>query len=201
MTHLMTSASDLPPPTLRWVDDDVALLRAAAAGDVPAQERLWRAHLDAVHRVCASQLRPHDAEDAVADTFLEAFRVGASFDPTRGTVRAWLLGIAVNQVRRRWRVDRRIASTLARVQVRDRRDATGGDHADRVIARADAAGIRTALAQLSDADRLTLVTQAAGDLLPAELADALDTTPGAAKVRLHRARSRLAALLAHPPAH
>ena len=199
MTHLMTSASDLPPPTLRRVDDDVALVLAAATGDVAAQERLWRVHLDAVHRVCASQLRQHDAEDAVADTFIEAFRVGASFDPARGTVRAWLLGIAVNQVRRRWRVDRRIASTLARVQVRDRRDAAGADHADRVIARADAARIRTALAQLPDADRLVLVTQAAGDLLPPELADALGTTPGAAKVRLHRARSRLAALLATTP--
>ncbi len=199
MTHLMTSASDLPPPTLHRVDDEAALLRSAATGDVPAQERLWRRHLDAVHRVCASQLRQHDAEDAVADTFLEAFRVGATFDPTRGTVRAWLLGIAVNQVRRRWRVDRRIASTLARVHVRERRDASTDDHADHVIARADAAGIRHALAQLSDADRLVLVTQAAGDLLPAELAEVLATTPGAAKVRLHRARSRLASLLAAPP--
>ncbi|MCW2921405.1 MAG: ylaC [Thermoleophilia bacterium] len=196
MTHLMTSASDLPPPTLCWVDDDVAVLRAAASGDVPAQERLWRTHLDAVHRVCASQLRQHDAEDAVADTFLVAFEVGASFDPARGSVRAWLLGIAVNQVRRRWRVDRRIASTLARVQGRERRDAATDDHADRVIARADAGGVRHALERLSDADRLVLVAQAAGDLLPLELAEVLGVTPGAAKVRLHRARSRLAALLA-----
>lgn len=174
--------------------DDAAIVAAAAEGDVLAQERLWRTHVATVHRVCASQLPGHDAEDAVAETFLAAFASGSSFDPDRGSVQAWLLGIAVNQVRRRWRTDRRMASTLQRLRGRD-----GGpddsDHADGVIERADAREVRDALELLAPADRLVLVTQAAGDLSPAELAIALGCTPGAAKVRLHRARRRLAALL------
>ena len=199
MTHQMTRSSDLPPPVTAWLDDDVAVLRAAAAGDVPAQERLWRVHMDAVYRICRSQLQPHDADDAMVETFVQAFASGQSFDPARGTVRAWLLGIAVHQVRRRYRADRRIAGTLSRLRVRERDDATGDDHADEVIARADATSIRAALAQLGDGDREVLVTQAAGDLSPDELGAAFGISSGAAKVRLHRARRRLAGLVG--PAH
>lgn len=196
MTIQMTRLSGPPHPRLEWSDDE-SLVRAAADGDVPAQERLWRTHVDAVYRVCASQLQPADAEDAVAETFLAAFASGSSFDPGRGSVQAWLLGIAVNQVRRRWRTDRRVAATLERVRRSDRRAAMHDDHADGVIARADALIVHAALAQLSDSDRLVLVTQAAGELAPAELAVAIGCSTTAAKVRLHRARRRLADLLEH----
>jgi RNA polymerase sigma-70 factor (ECF subfamily) len=204
MTHLMSNRSDLPPPRLSWgrdTIDETVLLARVARGDVPAQELLWRMHLDCVHRVCASQLPLHDAEDAVAETFLAAFGSAGSFDPDRGTVRAWLLGIAVNQVRRRWRSERVLVGALTRLVRRDRASAVDDDHADAVIARMDAASLRSALALLTPADRLVLVTQAAGDLTPAELAQALDTTPGAAKVRLHRARRRLSSLLTDPTDH
>lgn len=198
MTHLMTRISG-PPQHGRfaWSDDGPALVAAAADGDVMAQERLWRDHVDAVFRVCASQLGSQDAEDAVAETFLAAFASASSYDPKRGSVQAWLLGIAVNQVRRRWRADRRVAATLARLRSRDH-DVDAGDLVDDVIARSDATTIRTALDRLPDSDRLTLVAQAAGDLAPSDLALALGCSPGAAKVRLHRARRRLADLLAQP---
>ncbi|MCW2922904.1 MAG: putative polymerase ECF-subfamily sigma factor [Thermoleophilia bacterium] len=199
MTHLMARASEPPPPTNRfaWVDahDEAEVVRRVALGEVPAQERLWRMHLDAVHRVCASQLAATDAEDAVADTFLAAFASAGSFDPSRGSVQAWLLGIAVNQVRRRWRADRRVAATLARVVHRDRATASSPDHAELVIARIDARSLAAGLAELSDADRLVLVVQAAGDLDTQELATALGIARSAAKVRLHRARRRLATFL------
>ncbi len=195
MTHLMTKLDGHPRPgRLAWTDDDASLVAAAADGDVAAQERLWRTHLDAVWRVCVSQLDQHAAEDAVAETFLAAFATGRGYDPTRGSIEAWLLGIAVNQVRRRWRADRRAADTLTRLRGRGRAG-IDDDHADAVIARADSTLIRAALAQVSDADRLVLVTQAAGDLSPTELAHALGCSPGAAKVRLHRARRRLGELL------
>jgi RNA polymerase sigma-70 factor (ECF subfamily) len=199
MTHLMTRATEPPPPTRAWSSDDAALLLAAAAGDVAAQERFWRAHVDVVYRVCAAQQGAQDAEDATSETFLAAFSSAATYDETRGSVQSWLLGIAVNQVRRGWRTDRRIASTLDRVRGRDRSDARGDDHADAVIARTDATAIRAALAQLPDADRLVLVAQAAGDLDTEQLARALRVSPNAAKVRLHRARARLAALLDPTP--
>jgi RNA polymerase sigma factor (sigma-70 family) len=194
MTHLMTR---LPGPPrhgyIGWLDDADALVAAAADGNVAAQEQLWRANVDCVHRVCASMLGPQDAEDAVAETFLAAFASAASFDASRGSVRAWLLGIAVNQVRRRWRTDRRMAATLERVRRREPRHEA--DHADAVIERSGSDAIRVALDALSPSDRLVLVTQASGDLTPAELGFALGCAPGAAKVRLHRARRRIADLI------
>ncbi|MCW2926052.1 MAG: putative polymerase subfamily sigma factor [Thermoleophilia bacterium] len=201
MTHLMTTRFD--PPVLQWRDDhdDAALVRLAAAGDVPAQERLWRSHVATVHRVCASQLGAHDAEDATAETFLAAFRTAGSFDPGRGSVQAWLLGIAVNQVRRRWRADRRVAAILDRVHTRGRGSSVTHDHADAVISRVDSGALRVALEQLTERDRLLLVTQASGDLTPEELGRVLGTSAGTAKVRLHRARARLATVLESFPAH
>jgi RNA polymerase sigma-70 factor (ECF subfamily) len=184
-----------PPARPESHSDDGAIVRAACSGDVPAQERLWRTHADAVFRVCISQLSQHDAEDAVAETFIAAFSSGSTFDSERGSVRVWLLGIAVNQMRRSWRSDRRIAATLDRIRIRDRGSSIEHDHADAVIARTDATRVRAALQLLTDADRLVLVTQAAGSLLPAELAGALGCSPGAARVRLHRARRRLALLI------
>lgn len=143
--------------------DATSLVAAAADGDVVAQERLWRGHVTAVHRVCASLLSGHDAEDAVAETFLAAFASGSSFDPARGGIEAWLLGIAVNQVRRRWRADRRLAATVERLRDRAPRhvEPDQADHADAVIERADALAVRGALARLAPTDRLLLVTQAA----------------------------------------
>jgi len=175
---------------------DLALIHAAGRGDVPAQERLWRTHVDAVYRVCATQLASHDAEDAAADTFLAAFASWATFDASRGTARSWLLGIAANQMRLRWRRDRRLTATLERIRGSRSRSSDHVPFDDRVIARADARSVRVALDQLSASDRLVLVSQAAGDLGPDELAAVLGCTSGAAKVRLHRARMRLAAVLA-----
>lgn len=117
MTHLMTR---IQGPPIRggyaWSAEHAATIRAAGLGDVIAQERLWRSHVDLVYRVCAAQLPASDAEDVVTETFLAAFASATSFDPERGSVRSWLLGIAVNQIRRRWRSDRRIAATLDRLR-------------------------------------------------------------------------------------
>ncbi len=174
---------------------DAVLVAGVRAGDVRAQEQLWRRHAELVWRICRSHLDAHDAEDATADTFVEVVRTISSFDASRGTLAGWVAGVAVTQVRRRRRSSSTFRRLVERVSSSGDSRSVGPDHADAAIARADAQQVRHAMRQLSADDRLVLVTQAAGDLDSAALGRALGVAPGAAKVRLHRARSRLAALV------
>ena len=71
-------------------------------------EALYRSSADAVYAYAASLLRDRSAaEEVTAAAFERAFRKQRSFDPRRGTQRAWLFGIARNaaldELRRRKR--------------------------------------------------------------------------------------------------
>ena len=71
-------------------------------------EALYRTSADAVYAYAASLLRDRSAaEEVTAAAFERAFRKQRSFDPRRGTQRAWLFGIARNaaldELRRRKR--------------------------------------------------------------------------------------------------
>jgi RNA polymerase sigma-70 factor, ECF subfamily len=82
--------------------DDVAGLRSGSPEAWGAlcetySERLWKY----VARLLGSN---RDAvADAVQETFLAATRSASKFDPERGTVWAWLTGIAHNQAALHWR--------------------------------------------------------------------------------------------------
>jgi RNA polymerase sigma-70 factor (ECF subfamily) len=58
-------------------------------------ERLYRANVEAVTAYFARRSAdPHVVADLTADTFVTAITSFASFDPGRGTARAWVFGIA-----------------------------------------------------------------------------------------------------------
>jgi RNA polymerase sigma-70 factor (ECF subfamily) len=92
----------LPLTTRPESSDDVAGLRSGSPEAWGAlcetySERLWRY----VARLLGSN---HDVvADAVQETFLAAARSASKFDPDRGTVWAWLTGIAHHQVALHWR--------------------------------------------------------------------------------------------------
>jgi RNA polymerase sigma-70 factor (ECF subfamily) len=102
------------PESGRWVEAgeedgcqtlDAALLRAALSGDRAALESLVARHKRPLYALCYGMLgHPEDAEDAVQETFLRAFRALPAF---RGesSLRTWLHRIAVNHCLR-WRARR-----------------------------------------------------------------------------------------------
>ena len=51
-----------------------------------------------IHGYVARRLGRDAADDVAAETFLTAFRSRRRFDASRGTVRAWLYGIATNHM-------------------------------------------------------------------------------------------------------
>jgi len=78
---------------------DALLIAQATAGDVEAYSVLVRRYYPMCVRIALRMLRDaEDAEDAVQDTFLRAFRALSRFDH-RKIFRAWLLRILVNQCR------------------------------------------------------------------------------------------------------
>ena len=71
------------------------LLRRALRGDERALRRLYRELWTPLHRyVAARKLPREDAEDIVAQVFTRFLERMDRYDPRRGGVRAWLLGIA-----------------------------------------------------------------------------------------------------------
>jgi RNA polymerase sigma-70 factor, ECF subfamily len=79
--------------------DHEQLARGLAAGSTAAWHQLYDAFAEAIWRCVARRVGPHGAEvaDIVQETFLAAARAARSFDPARGTLWAWLSGIARRQ--------------------------------------------------------------------------------------------------------
>jgi len=87
---------------------DVQLFhRYLTAADRTALDELFGRHYPAVHRLATKLLpEPADAADVAQSTFLAAIRAGHHAPPT-DSFRAWLLAIAVNEVRQFLRAQRR----------------------------------------------------------------------------------------------
>ena len=84
------------------------LLMAAGRGSAAAYEAVYVALLPLVYRLALRVVRDENhAEDIAQETLVEAWRKAASFDPTKGTAKAWVLTIAhrraVDKVRREQR--------------------------------------------------------------------------------------------------
>jgi RNA polymerase sigma-70 factor (ECF subfamily) len=80
-----------------WTASDEALVAGLAGGDRDAALVLVRRFQARVFGLALSITRDRGvAEEAAQDTFLKAWRYAASYDPRRGPVAGWLLGIARN---------------------------------------------------------------------------------------------------------
>ena len=89
--------------------DDAVLVAAIARGDEAAFSALYRRYLPLVTRWCLRETGDRElAADLTAEVFAGALQSSRRFQRERGTVAAWLLGIAANKLResrRRGRVE------------------------------------------------------------------------------------------------
>ncbi|MEV7794096.1 sigma-70 family RNA polymerase sigma factor [Streptomyces sp. NPDC087512] len=128
------------------------------------------------------------ADEVVSETFTVAWRrIGDIPQPPL----PWLLGVARNVLRDAGRAEVRRASLAA--ELRDWTDAVEGDIADDVT---DRMALRNALASLGEEDREVLILAAWQGLTPREAARVVGCTAATMRVRLHRARRRLAKAVA-----
>jgi RNA polymerase sigma-70 factor (ECF subfamily) len=168
--------------------DAVAIVAAADF------ENAFRAHFAPVYRFISRRVGADLAEDLAAEVFATAYRRRDSYQPSRGSLRAWLYGIAANMVRGHWRDEQQLLELDARMGAPGPA-ATFADAADdRVIAAALAPQIAGALAALNP-DQRDVLLHAWAELSHEEIAAALGIAPGTARSRLSRARAALRAHL------
>jgi RNA polymerase sigma-70 factor (ECF subfamily) len=78
---------------------DPRVVERFVTGDPAALRAVYDAHAREVHGFALRCLRAHhDAEDVTQQVFVRAWRGRRTFDPSRGTIGAWLQGIARHQV-------------------------------------------------------------------------------------------------------
>ncbi len=147
-------------------------------------EGMWSAHADRIFAYAARRIGPQRAEDVVSDTFVVAWR-HRTHRPHREL--PWLYGVARRVIRDRYRSEDRWKKLQQRV------DATRPSPADAVAEPASTAvAAHRALAALDEADRETLLLVSWEGLDAREASAALGITPAAFRMRLARARRRLA---------
>jgi RNA polymerase sigma-70 factor (ECF subfamily) len=166
------------------------LIARARDGDRDAfADLVWR-HQDAVYTLAIRLVGPDLAADVAQETLIRAWRALPRF---RGeaALSTWLHRITVNTA---WTLRKRSARHQAQPLEDD--VPAGGIGPERAGELAETREmLRGAIARLSDGQRAALVLRDVYGWTTAETAHELGITETTVKVRLHRARKRLAVLL------
>jgi RNA polymerase sigma factor (sigma-70 family) len=168
----------------------------AGAGDraaIAEFERLYRANVQAVMAYFARRSGdPHVVADLTADTFVAVITSIRTFDPGKGTARAWVFGIARRVYFAHCQAHSQQQNKVMRLA--GRRE-LAPDHVEELLDRIDAerTGRRlvSELTALPELDRAVIELVDIAGLQPKEAAAALGVTAGAMRMRLMRARARL----------
>lgn len=144
-------------------------------------------HKDVVYRFAWRMSGPAAAEDITQDVFVSLLRHPDRFDPARGTLRAFLLGIARNLALKHWRAEHRFEQLDTEAIAAELIDFDRRDVGEMVGQAVRALGpLQREVVILAEYEGLTL----------AEIARAVDADVGTVKSRLHRARENLRRMLA-----
>ncbi len=170
------------------MDTDAEIFRRSVR-DPEAFREIFERHAAAVHAYARRRIGMTAGEEILAQTFLTAFEKRTRFDPSYGSARPWLLGIATNLIRHHLREEREHLTAL-RKSAHDQPEAPVEDDA-RLDAERMKPTLLEALLALSDDDRETFLLLALGQLTYEEVASALGIPVGTVRSRIHRARRHL----------
>lgn len=174
--------------------DDSEVMRQCEA-DPALFATLFDRYFVPLHGYAARRLGGPGADDVAAETFLVAFRDRDRYDPGRGSVRAWLYGIATNLIRAHWRAEIRGYRAHTRAAAEPAYDIELDRAEGRLAAATAYQRLIGVLADLSSGDRDVLTLVVWGELSHEEAAAALDIPVGTVGSRLFRVRQKLRAQL------
>ena len=173
---------------------DLELAQAAANGDMPSFEELYRRHHRRVYSICLRMLQnSSEAEDLTQDVFIQLYRKIGSF---RGdsAFTTWLHRMTVNQVLMHFR----------KRTVKFEKTTEEGETPDQIVAGTahpekmrivDKIALDNAIAQLPEGYKNVFVLHDVEGFEHEEVAKILGCSVGTSKSQLHKARLKLQKLL------
>jgi len=180
--------------TLKNDLNDFELLRSMLAGDEEALSALYRRRQGSIYRFALQMSGSKTiAEDVTQEVFLFLMRDGHLFDPARGSVSAFLFGVARNHVLRRLRVEQHLAPLGDEFE----NDAAPTHPSTEIcplddLTRAETIeSVRKAVLSLPSRYREVVVLCDLQDVSYGETAEILGCAIGTVRSRLHRARALL----------
>jgi RNA polymerase sigma-70 factor (ECF subfamily) len=181
----------LPVPAAGEPVSDAELIEAWRGGDERAAGELVRRHAEPLARFLSAAGARDELEDLVQETFYRAFRRLESF---RGSAsfRTWVLTIGSNALKDVWR--HRKGRKVVSLEGREVPAGPSDPHGE-AAARDLADRLGRSVRQLPPMQRDVFLLRAQQGLEYDEIAAALDTSPGAARVHYHHAVRRLKKLL------
>jgi RNA polymerase sigma factor (sigma-70 family) len=180
---------------------DHDIVQLVVAGDRAGFEVLFNRYAQLVFRVSMRMLESRaDAEDALSATYLQAWAIRDRATLVEGSLRPWLLAIAVNIARNDRRSRRRREAAWLRLSVVPDALTTPGmspenQVVDHMSAYRDAVIVSAGIADLPEAERLVVQMCLLEGLSSAQAAAVLQIPDGTVRSRLARARGRLRRLL------
>ncbi|HEY1516428.1 MAG TPA: sigma-70 family RNA polymerase sigma factor [Solirubrobacteraceae bacterium] len=177
---------------------DSARLSVVSPGHTPGSalaefEEIYRSNVDVVMAYFARRCaEPQIVADLTSETFVRAAGTFGSFDPRKGSARAWLFGIATHVFAWHCAQTAQGRDAVARLAGRRQLDS---DEIDELASRVDAERAGRELigrcSQLPEIERAAVELVDLAGLTPKEAATALGVSRVVLRKRLSRARTRL----------
>jgi RNA polymerase sigma-70 factor (ECF subfamily) len=163
--------------------EDLDLIARWKAGDQAAATRLVEKHSAALARFAASSGARNDIDELVQDTFIRAFN---SLDGFRGesSFRTWLFTIERRLLLDRVRAEKRKGRG---VEIKEGDAVTEFDALDGMVAGEMEGRLQRAIERLSPTQRQVFSLRVAEGMSYKDIAGAVGTTEGAARVHYHNA--------------
>ena len=149
-------------------------------------EKLYAQTYDDLYRFVASRVSMrHDAEDLVEDTYLRAL---SSMDRVKSNPRAWVFKIAANRIKNYYRDKKPMNAIPESIQSMQ-------DVEHTILTAERARELASALSHLPDDDQILVSLRYFSHLSYTDIAQAMQITQTAARVRMTRALKKLKRLL------
>ncbi|KQW51139.1 MULTISPECIES: RNA polymerase sigma factor [unclassified Roseateles] len=176
--------------------DDAALLARMADGDAEALALVYRRESGSVYRYALALAGDEAAAlDAVQEAFAQLLRGSQSFNAGRGSLGAYLAGMARHQLLNQWRDARRHVPLDDALDTDDSAEPTPASDA-RLHRAQQHEGLWAAIRALSWPQREAIVLVDLQERSYDDAAAIAGVSTDTLRTRLHRARQRLADLLA-----